>query len=364
MIPFGDLARQYQSIKQEIDDAVAEVLSRGWYVLGEKVEQFEAAFAGYCGAQYGIGVGSGVEALHLSLVGLGVKAGDEVITVANTCVPTLSAISFAGANPILVDVDPVTHTMDPEQIENRITARTKVILPVHLYGQCADMDPILEIARRRGIAVIEDCAQAHGSTYRGRKAGSMAETGCFSFYPTKNLGAIGDAGLITTNDRLLAERLKQLRNYGQQKRYYHTIKGFNSRLDELQAAVLLAKLPHLDAWNTRRREIAANYTKALSGLNIVCPSEAEGRYHNYHLYVVRVSERDRFQKHLRECGVQTVIHYPVPIHRQQAYAEVLDQSGYLTQTDSIAPQIVSLPIFPELHNDEAKAVVEAVLKAV
>ncbi|MSS70115.1 MAG: DegT/DnrJ/EryC1/StrS family aminotransferase [Candidatus Latescibacteria bacterium] len=363
MIPFGDLARQYRGMQSEIDGAVAQVLARGWYVLGEKVEQFETAFAQYCGAKYAVGVGSGVDALHLSLVACGVGPGDEVITVSNTCVPTLSAVSSSGASPALVDADPVTYTMDPGKIEDRITDRTRAILPVHLYGQCADMDPILEIARRRGLRVVEDCAQAHGATYRGRKAGTMGDTGCFSFYPSKNLGAVGDGGLVTTNDAGLAERLKQLRNYGQERRYYHKVKGFNSRLDELQAAVLLAKLSHLDGWNARRREIAAAYTKGLSDTDVVCPVEASGRWHNYHLYVVRVSGRDRFQERLLASGVQTVIHYPVPIHRQEAYAETQGQARYLEQTDLMAPQIVSLPSFPELTDEEVGTVIAAVRKA-
>ncbi|MBI3252260.1 MAG: DegT/DnrJ/EryC1/StrS family aminotransferase [Candidatus Omnitrophica bacterium] len=360
MIPFGDLARQYQIYKDEIDAAVAQVFNRGWYILGEKVEQFEIAFARYCGTQYAVGVGSGVDALHLSLVSLGVGAGDEVITVANTCVPTLSAVSLAGATPVLVDVDPATYTMDPQQIEQRITDRTRAILPVHIYGQCADMDPLLEIAQRRSLFVIEDCAQAHGATYKGKKAGSMGVTGCFSFYPSKNLGAMGDAGLVTTNDAKLAEKLKQLRNYGQEQRYYHSIKGFNSRLDELQAAVLLAKLPYLDSWNARRREIASIYNRGLADAKVVCPVEASDRWHNYHLYVIQVSNRERFQGQLRDLGVQTMIHYPVPIHRQEAYSETRDQVRYLAQTDMLSPQIVSLPIFPEMTNDEILSVVEAV----
>ncbi len=360
MIPFGDLARQYRATKAEVDAAVAHVLTRGWYVLGEQVEQFEAAFAHYCGTRYAVGVGSGVDALHLSLVGLGIGAGDEVLTVANTCVPTLSAISSAGASPILVDIDPVTYTMDPQQLEQRISNRTRAILPVHLYGQCADMDPILEIAQRRGLFVVEDCAQAHGALYKGRKAGSMGKTGCFSFYPSKNLGAMGDGGMITTNDPKLAETLKQLRNYGQEKRYYHTIKGFNSRLDELQAAILSAKLPHLDSWNLRRREIAAVYSSELGATSVTCPVEAPGRWHNYHLYVIRVQGRDRFQSQLRDLGVQTMIHYPVPIHRQEAYAETREQGPYLGQTDHLSPQIVSLPIFPEMTDDEVMTVTKSV----
>jgi len=262
-----------------------------------------------------------------------------------------------------VEVDPATYTMDPGQVEGRITGRTRAILPVHLYGQCADMDPILEVARRRGLPVVEDCAQAHGAVYKGRKAGTLGDAGCFSFYPSKNLGAVGDGGLITTNDAGLAERLKQLRNYGQQRRYYHAIKGFNSRLDELQAAVLLAKLPHLDGWNDRRRAIARAYAEGMGEAYVVTPSEASDRRHIYHLYVIRVNERDRFQARMQELGVQTVIHYPVPVHRQEAYAELQDQARYLAQTDRFASQIVSLPIFPELTDEEVNKVIEAVREA-
>ena len=259
-IPFGDLKRHYRTIRAEIDQAVSEVLQQGWYILGNRVAEFEEAFSRYCGAKHGIGVGSGTEALHLALVACDIHPGDEVITAANTCVPTVSAISFAGAVPILVDVDPSTYTLDPGRIEERITGRTRAILPVHLYGQCSDMTPILDIARRHNLRVIEDCAQAHGAMYMGRMAGTMGDAGCFSFYPTKNLGAFGDGGMVVTDDEGIADRVRKLRNYGEQERYHHTIKGFNSRLDEIQAAILLVKLPHLDYWNDRRRAIAAAYS--------------------------------------------------------------------------------------------------------
>jgi dTDP-4-amino-4,6-dideoxygalactose transaminase len=363
MIPFGDLGRQYRAIKDEVDAAVSEVLSGGWYVLGRKVEEFEAAFAKYCKVDYAVGVGSGVEALHLSLVAYGVGTGDEVITVANTCVPTVAAISSAGACPILVDIDPVTYTMDPEKIDSRVTESTRAILPVHLYGQCADMAPIVDIARRHGLRVIEDCAQAHGAEYGSQRSGSLGDAGCFSFYPSKNLGAFGDGGMVVTNDPDLAGKLRQLRNYGQQRRYHHSLKGFNSRLDEIQAAILLAKLPHLDAWNTRRRQIAAAYAGGLKGAPICCPVEGPNRRHIFHLYVVQVQDRQAFQSCMAGHEVQTLIHYPVPIHRQEAYRELQIQSGYLGRTESAVSGIVSLPIFPELTDDEVLAVTRATCAA-
>ena len=253
-VRFGDLGRQYRIMQSEIDQAIGEVLNSGWFILGKKVEELEKSFSRYCGVAHGIGVGSGTEALHLALVACGVKPGDEVITAANTCVPTVSAISFAGGVPVLVDPDPATYDIDPTRIEERITPRTRAILPVHLYGQCADMGPILDIARRHDLRVIEDCAQAHGAKYHGQMAGSMSDAGCYSFYPSKNLGAFGDGGMVVTSDPDIADRVRKLRNYGSGERNYHDIKGYNSRLDELQAAIILAKLPYLDQWNDRRRD--------------------------------------------------------------------------------------------------------------
>jgi dTDP-4-amino-4,6-dideoxygalactose transaminase len=364
LVQFGDLRRQYAAIRAEIDTAIAQVLQRGWFILGERVAQFEEAFSRYCGAGYGVGVGSGTEALHLALVACAVGSGDEVITVANTCVPTVSAISSAGAVPVLADIDLATYTIDPKRIESLITSRTRAILPVHLYGQCADMGPILEIARRHDLRVIEDCAQAHGAMYHGRRAGTLGDAGCFSYYPSKNLGAFGDAGMVVTNDRAIAERVRMLRNYGERQRNYHSVKGFNSRLDELQAAILLAKLPHLDAWNERRRAIAAAYGTGITSSGISCPGESPGRNHVYHLYVVRVAERDRFQARLRARGVETMVHYPVPIHRQESYAECAGAASHLPHTEEISAHIVSLPIYPELSDDEVSRVIAACHEAV
>jgi dTDP-4-amino-4,6-dideoxygalactose transaminase len=376
-IPFGNLKRQYEFLREEIDAATLEVYESGWFVLGKQVESFEANFAKYCGAKYGIGVGSGTEALHLALIACGIQPKDEVITVANTCIPTISAISFAGATPILVDIDEKSFTLNPSLIEERITPKTKAIIPVHLYGQCADMNPILDIAQHRNLKVIEDCAQAHFSLDRGRVAGTMGDAGAFSFYPSKNLGALGDGGLVVTNDEELADKLFKLRNYGQEKRYYHSIKGFNSRLDELQAAILNVKLPHLDSWNQRRREIAQKYDRAfgqaqgiggqaqgIAPTSIICPQEMSDRFHTYHLYVVRVKERERFQSLLQEKGIATIIHYPVPVHLQESYSECRNQSKYLPVTEKLAGEIVSLPLYPELTDEEVNYVIESVLSLV
>lgn len=351
MIPFLDLKRQVSSIREEIDSAVREVLNDGWFVLGRRTEEFEKSFAEYCGVSYGIGVGSGTEAIHLALVASGVGAGDEVITVPNTAVPTVSAISFANATPVFVDIDRSTYTMDPEGLEKAITRRTKVILPVHLYGQSADMRPILEIADRYGLTVIEDACQAHGATYGGRKVGSFGRLGCFSFYPSKNLGGCGDGGMVITEDEEMAHRLRLLRNYGQERRYYHRTKGFNSRLDEIQAAVLTVKLKYLDGWNEQRRYLASIYDSLLSE-DVIKPKQADDRQHVYHLYVIRTTARDRLQRYLYEKGIETLIHYPVPVHCQDAYTELKVPLGSFPVAEQCAREILSLPLYPELSEDE------------
>lgn len=361
IVPFGNLKLDYLQKKDVIDAAIQSVLESGWFVLGQKVKAFEEAFAEYCRVKFGVGVGSGTEALHLALLACGVQQGDEVISVANTCVPTISAITFAGAHPVLVDVHPQTYTMDPSRIEERITKKTKVILPVHLYGQCADMDPIIDIAQRHGLKVIEDCAQAHGSKYKGQAAGSIGDAGAYSFYPSKNLGAYGDGGMVVTSNPTIADYVRMVRNYGEKQRYHHVIKGFNSRLDEMQAAILLAKLPMLDTANDNRRKISVIYTDALSKMaGIVTPCESVGRYHTYHQYVVRVENRHAFQEFLKMQGVATLIHYPVPIHQQESYKECRDQARYLPNTENLVPHIVSLPIYPELTDGQIKTVVNAV----
>lgn len=360
-VPFGDLRLNYIQHREEIDNAIQDVLKSGWFVLGNTLEKFETAFANFCRVPYAIGVGSGTEALHLSLLACDLRPGDEVITVANTCVPTIAAINFAGGVPVLVDIDRETKTMDPNRIEERISDRTKVVLPVHLYGQCADMNAINMIAKKYGLRVIEDCAQAHGSKINGCMAGSMGDAGCYSFYPSKNLGAYGDAGMVICRDETLACRIRKLRNYGQSQRYLHESKGFNSRLDDIQAAILLAKLPYLESGNNRRREIAAAYNEAFRDLDwIVMPLEAPDHYHVFHLYVVCVPERKSFQEHLLKHKVSTLIHYPIPIHRQPAYIECLGQAKFLPLTDEQAPQLVSLPIYPELTDTQVTQVINAV----
>ncbi len=364
-IPLTDLRAQYLSVKAEVDAAVARVLDSGWYILGEEVAAFEREFAAYCGAADCVGVGSGTEALHLALLACGVGPGDEVITVSHTAVATVAAITLTGARPVLVEVDAETYTMDPVALEAAITPRTRAVIPVHLYGHPADLDPILEVARRAGVRVIEDCAQAHGATYRGRPVGTWGDLGCFSFYPTKNLGALGDGGAVVGCDLALIERVRLLREYGwaAQARYVSQVKGLNSRLDELQAAVLRVKLRHLDSWNEARRALAARYQAWLPP-SVVRPIERPGCRHVYHLYVVRVPDRDRVRARLQEMGIGTGIHYPVPIHRQPAYQDLAPPSGGLAHTERLAGEILSLPMSPTLTEDQLAEVAEAVRIAV
>jgi len=364
MIPFNNFKRHYLNLKPGIDNAVKEVMESGWFILGEKGVEFENAFSTFCGVKYGIGVASGTNALQLALLACGVEEGDEVITVANTAIPTVSAITSAQANPVLIDIAPTTYTMDPGEIEKVITNKTKVIMPVHLYGQCADMEPILEVARKCDLKIIEDCAQAHGAVYRGKKAGSMGDAAAFSFYPTKNLGAFGDAGMVVTDNPEIGEKVKLLRNYGQKQRYHHIIKGTNSRLDEIQAAILLVKLKYLDKWNERRREIAEKYTHNFKDLDIICPLEAKNRKHVYHLYVIRVNDRDNFQRKLKLSGVETLIHYPIPIHLQDAYNELRYASVRLRNTEIVSKEIVSLPIYPELTDEEINIIINSVIDSI
>jgi len=356
-VPFLDLSRQYLAIKNEIDAAMARVFDRAWFILGEEGEAFEREFAGYLGAKHGAGVGSGTEALHLALLACGVEPGDEVITVPNTAVPTISAISFANAVPKLVDIDPTTYTMDVHQVEAAITPRTKILMPVHLYGQTADLTPLLEIARKHNLRLIEDACQAHGARYGSHRAGPLGDAGCFSFYPSKNLGAYGDGGFVCTNNPEIAERMKLLRNYGQIKRYYHATKGFNSRLDELQAAALRVKLAYLEKWNESRRELAKKFDGLLQGLPIALPQQAAWGKHIFHLYVIRTPRRDQLCSFLAERGIQTIIHYPVPVHLQEAYRDLNIPAGALPEAESAAREIVSLPFYPELREDEIEFLV-------
>jgi dTDP-3-amino-3,4,6-trideoxy-alpha-D-glucose transaminase len=347
-------------MRDEIDSAVRAVFERGWFVLGAEVEGFEREFAEYLGVRHVVGVGSGTDAIRIALSASGVGPGDEVITVTNTCVPTLSGVSASGAAPVLVDVDQASFNMDPRALESAVTPRTRAIMPVHLYGQAADMDPILAVARARGLSVIEDAAQGHGAAYKGRKLGSIGDAGAFSFYPSKNLGAYGDGGAVATDDDEIARRARLLRNYGQQHRYAHETKGFNSRLDEMQAAILRAKLPRLPGWNSRRREIASIYDSEITNPLIRKPAEMSYGHHNYHLYVIRCARRDELQGFLEGRGVTTLIHYPIPVHLQAAYGDLGKRAGDFPTAEACAREILSLPIFPELSDEEARHVAASV----
>jgi len=359
-IPFLDLKAQYATLKPELDAVVADVLASGWYILGEQVAAFEQEFAACCGVAHGVGVGSGTAALQLALLACGVGPGDEVITVSHTAVATVAAIELTGATPVLVDIEPATFTLDPQRLEAAITARTRVVIPVHLYGQPADLQPIQDIARGHGLRVIEDCAQAHGAMYRGRRVGGWGDLACFSFYPTKNLGAAGDGGMVVTDDVQMAERVQWLRQYGWRRRYVSEIPGLNSRLDELQAAILRVKLSYLDAWNARRRALAARYDALLAGGGVVTPAVREGCQHVYHLYVVRSQRRDALQVHLKQQGIASLVHYPLAVHQQPAYADVTIGPGGLPETERAAAQVLSLPLYPEMPDEHVGQVAAAV----
>jgi dTDP-4-amino-4,6-dideoxygalactose transaminase len=360
MIPQANPRAQYDSHRAEIDQAISRVLDKGRYILGEEAATFEREFADYIGVRASIGVGSGTEALHLALRACGVGPGDEVITVSHTAVATVSAIELCGATPVLVDIDPRSFTLDPNQLEAAITPRTQVVIPVHLYGQSADLEPILSIARKHNVRMIEDCAQSHGALYRSRRTGAWGDMACFSFYPTKNLGAIGDGGLVATNDPQLAENARLLREYGWRERYVSDIGGWNTRLDELQAAILRVKLRTLDADNARRRHLAALYDELLTASSVALPQAMSYGEHVYHLYVVRSARRDELQAFLKERGVGTLIHYPMPIHLQPAYRGRLGDVGSLPETERAAKEILSLPMFPELSEGQVRQVAEAI----
>ena len=360
-VPFGALKRQYELLKPELDAAAARVLASGWYILGPEVRAFEQQFADFCGVAHCVGVGNGTEAIQLALAALGIGEGDEVITAANASVyETITALAV-GATPVFVEVDEQSHTIDPAAVERAITPRTKAIVPIHLYGRMADMTALEAIAARYGIPLIEDCAQAHGASWQGRRAGSIGACGCFSFYPTKNLGALGDGGAVVTNDAALAERLRRLREYGWERKYYTAyLGGLNSRLDELQAALLAAKLRHLPQWNERRREIAGMYEDLLTGIGLALPEVPEDGEHVFHLYVVRLasSQREKVREALRERGIGAEIHYPLPAYQQPVYAH-LAPAGGLPVTERLAAEVLSLPMYPELTDDEVRAVAAA-----
>jgi len=362
-VPFLDLKAAYQELRAELDAAYRRVMESGWYILGEEVEAFEREFAAYCGVKHCIGVGNGLDALHLILRGCGIGPGDEVIVPANTFIATWLAVSYAGAVPLPVEPNERTYNIDPQRIEAAITPRTRAIMPVHLYGQPADMDPILQIARQHGLKVIEDAAQAHGACYKGRRAGSLGDAAGFSFYPAKNLGAFGDAGAVVTNDDELADKVRILRNYGSRLKYYNEVKGFNSRLDPLQAAFLRVKLKYLDEWNERRRAVARRYLEELADIpELTLPFVPEWAEPVWHLFVVRHPRRDELQEYLARAGIGMLIHYAVPPHRSGAYAEPGRTDDNWPVTEQIANTVLSLPIGPHLEQQMQQEVI-SVLKA-
>ena len=360
-IPFLDLGAAYRELKTEIDLAVARVLESGWYILGPEVEAFEADFAAYCEAKHAIGVANGLDALHLALLAMGVGPGDEVIVPSNTYIATWLAVSQCGATPVPVEPDERTYNLDPDRIEAAITPRTKVILPVHLYGQPADMDPIIAIARNHGLRVLEDGAQAHGARYKGRRIGAHGDAVAWSFYPGKNLGALGDGGAVTTSDPEIADRIRVLRNYGSRIKYVNEVKGFNSRLDPLQAAVLRVKLQHLDAWNERRKTIAQRYLEGLAASGLVLPHVPEWADPVWHLFVVRHPQRDALSQRMNEAGVGTLIHYPIPPHRQAAFAGLRFTEGSFPIADKMAAEVFSIPIGPQMNTEQIKAVIAEII---
>jgi dTDP-4-amino-4,6-dideoxygalactose transaminase len=364
MIPFVDLKSQYLSIKDEIDTAVLKVLESTQFVLGNEVVAFEKEFATYCDADYSIAVNTGTSALHLALLAAGVGSGDEVITVSFTFVATAAAICYVGATPVFVDIDPNSYTIDVTQIEKAITERTKAIVPVHLYGQSADMEPILEIARRYGLIVIEDAAQAHRAEYKGQRIGSIGDIGCFSFYPGKNLGGYGEGGAVVTNNPQYAQTICMLRDWGQERRYHHVLKGYNYRMDGIQGAILRVKLRYLDAWTEARRAIAARYDEMLVDSGLVTPTVMPYSYHVYHVYAVRSQQREILQQKLQEQGIQTGIHYPVPVHLQPAYADLGYQPGAFPHSEAASREVLSLPMFPELTTDLQTQVAKAVINSI
>jgi len=357
-IPFLDLKQPYLELKEELDCAYQRVMDSGWFIHGAELKAFESEFADYCNVKYCIGVGNGLDALHLILRAMDIGEGDEVIVPSNTFIATWLAVSYAGATPVPVEPDEATYNIDPSKIEAAITGKTKAIMPVHLYGQPAEMDPILEIASRYRLKVIEDAAQAHGARYKGKKTGGLGDAAGFSFYPGKNLGAFGDGGAVTTNDSTLAERVRRLSNYGSHVKYAHDVKGFNSRLDELQAALLRVKLRHLDEWNGRRQQIADQYLQKLSARDyLILPHVPPWAEHVWHLFVVRTSKRDPLQKYLEDQEIQTLIHYPVPPHKQGAYQELAHL--FLPVSEKLHKEVLSLPIGPVMDEDDIEQICNA-----
>jgi dTDP-4-amino-4,6-dideoxygalactose transaminase len=360
-IPFLDLKAQYAAIKDEIHAAVGEVMENTAFAGGPFVAGFEQEFARFCNCKHALGVGNGTDALWLSLLALGIGPGDEVITVPDTFIATAEAITYCGAKPVFVDVEEKTYNMNPSLLEAAVTPRTKAVIPVHLFGQTADMDPILAIARAHGLHVVEDACQAHGAEYKGRKAGSMGDTGCFSFYPGKNLGAYGEAGAVVTNDDAIAEKIRMFRDHGQAKKYYHNVIGWNARMDGIQGAVLSVKLKYLAGWNEARREHAREYNRLLSPVAGVSePREADYARHVFHIYAIRVQKRDKLMAYLSEKGISCGIHYPVPIHLQKAYQDLGLARGSFPVAEKCAAEFLSLPMFPELTSEQIHRVADEI----
>ncbi|MBA3714947.1 MAG: DegT/DnrJ/EryC1/StrS family aminotransferase [Pyrinomonadaceae bacterium] len=357
-IPILDLKQQYVAIQDEINTAIQGVLESTQFVLGPAVNELERRVAAYCECQHGVGVASGTDALRLSLAALEIGPGDEVITTPFTFVATANTISHSGAKPVFVDIEPGTYNLDPAAVEDAITPRTKAIMPVHLYGQSAEMDTIMDVAERYGLKIIEDCAQAIGARYKGKRLGSIGHIGCLSFFPSKNLGAYGDAGMVVTNDEGLAEKIDVLRRQGGHKKYYHEVLGFNSRLDTLQAAILNVKLNYLEQWNEGRRTVAHRYNDLLSDMPVVTPYESPDSHHVYHQYTIRSPQRDELASHLKEHGVSTMIYYPIPLHHQQLYAEM--SALHFPNAELAGREVLSLPIFPELTERDQEFIADTI----
>lgn len=361
-VPFFDLKREYRNLENEIDDAVKRVLKSGRYIQGNEAGKFEREFSSYTGAEFCIGVNSGTDALLAAVGALGIGPGDEVITVSHTFISTADAIVRWGATPVFVDIDETTYCMDTTNLEQAITDKTKAILPVHLYGHPADIDPIIDLAERYGLSVVEDACQAHGAEYKGKKVGVLGDIGCFSFYPAKNLGAYGDAGVIVTNNGGVAEKARALCNYGQYRRSWHDLVGFNSRMDEIQAAVLGVKIRYLDEWNARRRKLAEVYLDGLAATDLVLPREETYATHVYHQFAVRYSDRDAITSFLSDRGIQTLVHYPVPVHRQKPYLQ--PEAKTLPRTDRVCDEVFSLPMNPWMKDDEVESVIDGLVSFV
>ncbi len=354
MIPLVDLKAQYKGIKKEIDGAIAQVINSADFILGEEVSKFEEEYAKYCGVKYAVGLDSGISALELGMRAIGLGTGDEVLTPANSFIASSSAISFTGATPVLIDCDPRTYNIDLNDAERKLTQKTKAIMPVHLYGQMADMEEVMKFAKKHSLFVIEDACQAHGAKYKGKRAGSFGDFAAFSFYPGKNLGAYGDGGILTTNNKKIYEAVKMMRNYGQKEKYHHLFLAWNRRLDTIQAAVLRVKLKYLDNWNLQRRENAKFYTSLLKELDVVTPYEASHGDHVYHLYVIRVKNRDKLKEFLYQKGIGVGIHYPLPIHLQPVYKDLGYGKGDFPISEKFANEIISLPMYAELSKKQIK----------